>query len=185
MRLALVLLFATLAYTTAQDTFRCPDGWEIHDMDNVCKCFLFGKDHTKVTHADATALCAGHGDAWLAEVEDGGRDNGWLVGQLMNRLNKQPMKNTDLGFGHYEDQWWLGAKSYSHHNEHQPGSWTWEHLNATVDWFDWAPHEPDDYHRQQCLTYLRYQYDPFYQTYEWNDWDCNDVADYICERLCD
>merc|ERR550539_684772 len=88
----------------------------------------------------------------------------------MNRLNKQPMKNTDLGFGHYEDQWWLGAKSYSHHNEHQPGSWTWEHLNATVDWFDWAPHEPDDYHRQQCLTYLRYQYDPFYQTYEWNDW---------------
>merc|ERR1712079_123742 len=136
MKLALVLLFATLAYTTAQDTFRCPDGWEIHDMDNVCKCFLFGKDHTKVTHADATALCAGHGDAWLAEIEDGGRDNGWIVGQLMNRLNKQPMKNTDLGFGHYEDQLWLGAKSY-------------------------------------------------YQTYEWNDWDCNDVADYICEKLCD
>merc|ERR1712136_75763 len=33
-----------------------------------------------------------------------------------------------------------------------------ESTNTTVDWFDWAPGEPNDYHRQQCLVYIRYDY---------------------------
>ena len=44
------------------------------------------------------------------------------------------------------------------HDEHTPGKWIWEHSNTTVDWFDWAPGEPNNYHKQQCLTYLRYDY---------------------------
>ena len=44
------------------------------------------------------------------------------------------------------------------HNEHVPGEWIWEHTNTTVKWFDWAPDEPNDYHRQQCLAYIRYMY---------------------------
>jgi len=31
-------------------------------------------------------------------------------------------------------------------------------LNTTVEWFDWAPGQPNDYHRQQCLSYVRYDY---------------------------
>jgi len=183
MKLLIALSFTLFAFAYGQDTYQCPDGWEKHDMDNVCKCFLFANQYTQASHADATAICKGH-DAWLAELEEGGRDNGWVVGQLMNRLSEKPQNNAELKGPHFEDQWWIGAKSYTHHDEHQPGKWVWEHLNQTVEWFDWAPGEPNDYHRQQCMSYLRYRYDPFYQTYEWNDWDCNDVADYICEKLC-
>ena len=46
----------------------------------------------------------------------------------------------------------------SKHNDHNPGEWRWEKLNTTVEWFDWAPGQPNDYHRQQCLAYLRYDY---------------------------
>merc|ERR1712136_619936 len=48
----------------------------------------------------------------------------------------------------------------------------------------WAEGEPNDYHRQQCMSYLRYTYfgNP---TFQWNDWDCNTVADYICEKPCE
>ena len=34
----------------------------------------------------------------------------------------------------------------------------WESTNKTVEWFDWAPGQPDDWHRQQCLVYIRYDY---------------------------
>ena len=44
------------------------------------------------------------------------------------------------------------------HDEHNPGEWIWEYSNTTVEWFDWAPGEPNDYHRQQCMTFLRYDY---------------------------
>ena len=42
------------------------------------------------------------------------------------------------------------------HSEEHPGEWIWEHTNNTVQWFDWAPNEPNDYHRQQCMAYVRY-----------------------------
>ena len=42
------------------------------------------------------------------------------------------------------------------HSEEHPGEWIWEHANTTVQWFDWAPNQPDDYHRQQCMAYIRY-----------------------------
>jgi hypothetical protein len=150
---------------------------------------LFAQNEVRVTHADANLLCKTH-DAWLAEPDDGPGDNYWLVGQLIERHTvKKMMENVNagennLGEPHFEDQYWIGARSYTHHNEHNPGEWIWEKLNTTVNWFDWAPNEPNDYHRQQCLSYLRYDYgrDIFYN---WNDWDCNAVADYICEKLCD
>ena len=44
------------------------------------------------------------------------------------------------------------------HNDHNPGEWIWEATNTTVEWFDWAEGEPNDYHRQQCMSYLRYTY---------------------------
>merc|ERR1712141_570836 len=56
--------------------------------------------------------------------------------------------------------------------------------NTSISWFDWAPGQPDDYHRQQCLTFLRYDYGDKL-TYNWNDWDCNADADFICEKVCD
>merc|ERR1712203_244686 len=81
-----------------------------------------------------------------------------------------------------EDQWWIGARSYTGHSEEHPGEWVWENSNTTVQWFDWAPNQPDDYHRQQCMAYIRYTSLGMTYTYHWNDWDCNSqLADYICE----
>jgi len=146
---------------------------------------LFASNYAKATHDDAALLCKGH-DGWLAEMEDGPDDNYFIVSKLIEKHNKKRQVEglTGLAGPHFEDQWWIGAKSYTKHDEHRPGEWIWEHLNTSITWFDWAPNEPNDYHRQQCLAFLRYDYDAFYWTYEWNDWECHDVADYICQKAC-
>merc|ERR1711997_167248 len=190
MRIVLASLLLLVVNCLAQDTHFCPDGWDLHHPEgkDECKCFLFANEYTRVNHADATALCNTH-DGWLAEIEDGPDDDRFIIKRLIEiwRTKKEsaPAKvEGELTGPHYEDQWWIGAKSYTRHNEQNPGEWIWEHLNSTVEWFDWAPGQPDDYHRQQCLTFLRWMHgdDP---DYEWNDWDCNATADYVCERACD
>merc|ERR1711981_1079132 len=187
MKLSFALLAALVACALAQDTHYCPDNWELHKWDNhgeeECKCFLFADAYVKVTHADATTLCNARG-GWLAEPNDGPGDNYWIVDQLLQRLPNNIEGGEELEGPHYEDEWWIGAKSYSKHSEHSPGEWIWEKLNTTVEWFDWAPGQPNDSHRQQCMAYLRYNY--FGEnTYNWNDLDCEtNVADYICEKMC-
>ena len=54
---------------------------------------------------------------YLAEVLYGPDDNYWIVNQLINRHSKEKLKpGTDdersLGEPHFEDQWWIGAKSH-------------------------------------------------------------------------
>ena len=79
--------------------------------------------------------------------------------------------------------------------------------------FDWMRNEPNDWHSQNCLTFLKdqvissfegtkyYQYiqlleneklavscfqDIFgFGAYHWNDWDCKAMARYICEKDAD
>ena len=42
--------------------------------------------------------------------------------------------------------------------------------------------EPNDWHSQDCLTFLKFQ-DPFgFGAWHWNDWDCDNEAGYICEK---
>jgi len=190
MKVCFLFLLALVVHTKAQDTYNCPDGWEYHEPDGneECECYLFADNYQRVNHGDAEILCQSHG-GWLAEIEDGPSDNYWLVDQLKQRHTKKKnmrrlkTKDSDLSEPHFEDQWWIGGRSYTKHNDHNPGQWVWEHLNSTIEWFDWAPGEPNDWHRQQCLTFLRYDYgDDFF--YNWNDWDCNTVADYICQKPC-
>merc|ERR1711993_56610 len=184
MKVIFVLLGAIVA-TLAQDTHYCPDNWELHHPEgkDECKCFLFADAYVRVNHADATSLCQARGGK-LAEPDDGAEDNYWIVSKLLEKFTKdKPQGGEELEGPHWDDQWWIGAKSYTKHNEHNPGEWTWEVLNTTVEWFDWAPGEPNDYHRQQCMAYLRYTYFGA-PTFYWNDWDCNTVADYICEKPC-
>merc|ERR1712038_605327 len=184
MKFSLFILAVFVASTLAQDTHYCPDGWELHHPEgrDKCQCFYFAEYNTRVNHADATTICEYHG-GWLAEALDV-HDNHWIVDQLLQRLgNEKSSLEPELEGAHHEDQWWIGAKSYTKHDEHNPGAWYWERTNATVEWFDWAPGQPNDHHRQQCMTYIRYDYFGD-QTYNWNDRDCNDVADYICEKPC-
>merc|ERR1711936_1477106 len=73
------------------------------------------------------------------------------------------------------------------HSEHQPGTWTWDHMNETISWFDWADGQPNNYdHQQMCLT-LREYHDPFFpiaRDYFWNDETCDRPAHFICENRC-
>ena len=59
-------------------------------------------------------------------------------------------------------EFWLGGRAEGRHSEHQPGTWTWDHMNETISWFDWADGQPNNYdHQQMCLT-LREYHDPFF-----------------------
>ena len=50
----------------------------------------------------------------LAEPVDGAPNNYWIVEQLQQRLyeNNKIEDTEDLQGPHYEDQWWMGGKSY-------------------------------------------------------------------------
>jgi len=181
-------LLTVIVAALAQDTHFCPDNWELHKPEgkDTCSCFLFADAYVRVNHADATTLCNARG-GWLAQIEGAPEENYWIVDKLIGLLpNKGAPKYSgqeELDGPHWDYQYWIGAKSYTKHNDHNPGEWVWEATNTTVEWFDWAEGEPNDYHRQQCMSYLLYTYfgNP---TFQWNDWDCNTVADYICEKPC-
>merc|ERR1712241_226250 len=146
-----ILVVNTLAAKT------CLQDWKMHEMEHrnftSCHCYYFADQYTRVSHADATAICKSKG-GWLAEIDDTNWhyvDNAWIVDQLLN-LRKNEDQSIDTKGPHYEDQWWIGALSTGPHTEEHPGEWIWEHANTTVQWFDWAPREPNNYHRQQCLV---------------------------------
>merc|ERR1712002_602852 len=69
------------------------------------------------------------------------------------------------------------VKSMIIDKEGQPGEPGWPGMQ-----YDWMRHEPNDWHSQNCLTYLKDQ-DVFgFGVYHWNDWDCEQTARFICER---
>ena len=51
---------------------------------------------------------------WLAELETGDEDNTWIVKKLMAlyRMRSTEESTSDETGPHFDDQWWIGAKSY-------------------------------------------------------------------------
>ena len=47
----------------------------------------------------------------LAEPVEG-HLNHWIVEQLMSRMSDKTTSEGELDGPHYEDQWWMGGKSY-------------------------------------------------------------------------
>merc|ERR1712080_234181 len=80
------------------------------------------------------------------------------------------------------DQWWIGATVNGPHDDHQWGNWTWDHTGTSVEWFDWMRNEPNDWRQQNCLTFLKDQDIFGFGPHHWNDWGCDQLARYICER---
>merc|ERR1719412_2314192 len=156
------LLTVLVAGAMAQDTYNCPDGWDKQE------------DSDAVTKADATILCNAHAGAWVAEIDRPGI-NYWLKDKLL----------TTTEVGEYA-QFWLGGHTEERHSEGSPGNWMWEHMNTTIDWFDWADGQPNNYHGQNCLV-MREYHDPFFpwaRDYFWNDYDCGYTAHYLCQNVC-
>ena len=50
--------------------------------------------------------------SWLAEPDDGPGDNYWIVNKLLEKFPDKMTKGEELEGPHYEDQWWIGARSY-------------------------------------------------------------------------
>ena len=59
---------------------------------------------------------------WLAQVEGAPEENYWVVNKLIEKMtldDKKPAGAEDLDGPHWEDQWWIGAKSYVRHHFYQ------------------------------------------------------------------
>merc|ERR1719282_891823 len=168
----LIILAALSGLVLAQDTYHCPDGWLFQEDDG--RCYYFSTE--AVTKNDADILCAFH-EGWLAEI-DIPRTNYWVKAQL---IALQPGAGKAHPGTH---QYWIGAVTEDHHNDHVNGNWRWQASNTTVTWFDWGQNEPNDYHTEFCMTYLEYRetLNPFYLDYFWNDYGCDSLAHYICQK---
>merc|ERR1711982_273462 len=75
---------------------------------------------------------------------------------------------------------WLGAHATGRHSENSPGEWVWDSSNSTVEWFDWADGEPNNYGNsgEMCLSMMEI-HDPFFpifRDYFWNDLSCDAAA---------
>merc|ERR1712115_279707 len=161
-----------LSSVLAQDTYHCPDGWVLEEDRSGCRCFYF-EGTERVTRDDADLLCQSH-DAWVAELDHPGI-NYWLKSQLLNRFEAGD-----------RIEFWMGAFTGERHSENAPGEWIWPHKNETVQWFDWAEGQPNNYHGQYCMALMEWHRDPFYfdRDYFWNDLECDWTQHYICEKQC-
>merc|ERR1712055_167245 len=175
-----ILFLGLVASVSAQDTHYCPDGWLVSDVGGIIECIYLSGLQEKVTKADAEILCAFH-EGWLVTLDEG-------RGPQMNNLIKSFIADKE-GQGEigqpgmqYDEQWWIGATVWGPHNEHHYGNWTWDKTGEEMEWFDWMRDEPNDWHHQNCLTFLKDQDIFGYHLYAWNDWNCGSTARYICER---
>merc|ERR1712018_41539 len=134
MKTVFILLSLAISYSLAEQT--CLQGWRMHKMHTGdgperCHCYYFADENSYVNHADAQAICTGRG-GWLVEVDDTDWhhvDNGWIVDTLLDIYYSDPNNpkrpllegnQADLDGPHYEDQWWIGARSYTGHSENIP-----------------------------------------------------------------
>merc|ERR1711971_916939 len=174
---ALVLLGSV----SAQDTYHCPDGWFWHEgHGGRGHCYFFSME--QLSKMNGEILCASHG-GWIVEIPHPGV-NYWIKAMLLDLYTPDKQEKAGVPWGNL---FWMGAVTEDRHDDHVNGNWWWPHANASVQWFDWGDNEPNDFHGQNCMTFMEYR-NPIFQNYRdyfWNDSDCtNDVAHYICVKDC-
>jgi len=164
---------------SAQDTYSCPDGWHISDIGDEIECILLSGVDERVTKSDAETICAFH-EGWLVDMDEGrGPQKNNLIKSLISAVDPHVPQIPGM---QYDDQWWIGATVHGPHGDHNYGNWTWDHTGTEITWYDWMRNEPNDWHGQNCLTFLKWGDPVGFGIYHWNDWDCNQLARFICER---
>jgi len=183
---AAIALLASVA--AGQDTHHCPDGWFWHEGGHGDggatrgHCFMFSME--QVSKQDGQILCASHA-GWIVEIGRNVGLNYWIKSMLIDQYT--PAKNPGKAGVPWGNLFWMGAVTEDYHSDHVNGNWWNPHFNSSVEWFDWGEHEPNDFHRQNCMTYMEYRNPIFqqYRDYFWNDSSCDeDVAHYICVKEC-
>merc|ERR1719430_1655418 len=175
-----LLLLGLSAGLFAQDTHYCPDGWVVSDVGEKIECVRLGGLEERVTKADAEIICAYY-EGWLVDMDEG---HGPQKNHLLKKLIRDAEGPGTPGFPgmRYGDQWWIGATVHGPHGDHNWGDWKWDHTDVEIEWYDWMRDEPNDWHGQNCLTFLKDQDVLGFSVYHWNDWDCERPSRYICER---
>merc|ERR1712080_800772 len=144
------------------------------------ECILLSDIDERVTNEDAAIICSYH-EGWLVDMDEGhGPDKNRLLKRLISDAGGQGRPGWP-GM-QYLDQWWIGATVNGPHGDHQWGNWTWDHTGTSIEWYDWMRNEPNDWRQQNCLTFLKDQDIFGYGVHHWNDWGCDQLARYICER---
>merc|ERR1719400_2876803 len=143
------------------------------------ECILLSGVDERVTKSDAETICAFH-EGWLVDMDEGrGPQKNNLIKSLISAVDPHAPQIPGM---QYDDQWWIGATVHGPHGDHNYGNWTWDHSGAEIAWYDWMRNEPNDWHGQNCLTFLKWGDPVGFGIYHWNDWDCNQLARFICER---
>jgi len=62
MKSIIIFIAVLVVFVKAQDTYHCPDGWDLHAPEGTdeCECYLFADNIVRVTHGDASLICQSH-----------------------------------------------------------------------------------------------------------------------------
>jgi len=171
--------FVVAALAAVAQGASCPDGWSKVEVKDSVECVYFGGVSEGVTKADAEILCNYRGGHLVDMDESKGPAKNNAIKALLSDL--VPGEPGRPGM-QWDRQWWIGATCMGSHSEHNWGDWKWDSTSTEVEWFDWMRDEPNDWHSQDCLTFLKDQDIFGYFVWHWNDWDCDSEAGYICEK---
>merc|ERR1719225_2261258 len=90
MKLSLLALSAVLAAALAQDTYHCPDGWDLHEHRDTCDCFLMSGSE-RVTKSDADSCVSsmtgpGSPRPIIQDLTTGSSQSSWRKPRLESTL---------------------------------------------------------------------------------------------------
>ncbi|XP_063420641.1 perlucin-like protein [Mytilus trossulus] len=114
-------------------------------------CYLFSTDAHEWTIA--RDVCQEYDGGYLAELETKDESD------YLETLAKQTGKN-----------FWLGGK------DEVEGHWKWVTSGKNFTYTDWHPGEPNNLHHDEDCLHLFGS-----QGYQWNDFQCDVLQNYICE----
>ncbi|XP_048733082.2 perlucin-like protein [Ostrea edulis] len=145
-----VIMIRTAGYTIFFFSIvsACLPGW--HPFNNSCYHVSIEDE----SWMDGMKMCEIHG-GYLVHIETAEEDN--FITQQM-----QAYALHDI---------WVGGSDWT--NE---GTWVWEPEGKTFQYFNFAPHKPNNAHGQNCLSKA------MSHNYQWDDEDCDDYMEYICEK---
>ncbi|XP_062587350.1 perlucin-like protein [Saccostrea cucullata] len=148
-----VLLSSMVSAITSQS---CPGGWYHH----ATSCYAF-IDAEPLGWTEAMFYCSTL-HAKLVEIESAS-ENSFLKNHLFSAKTN----------GTY----WIGLTDAL-----VEGKFLWQTTQDDVDFVDWAPNEPNDFHHVHMVTEdCASLYFPYH--YQWNDSPCSTKNDFICEKV--
>ncbi|XP_048733096.1 perlucin-like protein [Ostrea edulis] len=148
-RYYLVIAFSLLFLSFFNTGWCCPDGWTAYRVS----CYHISRDSQN--WFNALKMCEIH-DSYLVHIDN--VDENVFITHLLQTSNTN---NT-----------WLGATDWT-----VEGTWLWEPHGHKMDYTNFAPGQPNNYHTQNCLLMDAAHH------YQWNDLGClTSTRHYICER---